>query len=123
MFGCRNVRRFCRYLSGSSANIPGGGLGSEPGRNRELARRIWLERVPDRATEREKVNTTHAQRVPGFLPSLCLTEVSPPDHSVDIASSIWDPARVRLWLSLPEPGGQAALVGRNALYPGAEDPR
>jgi 5-dehydro-2-deoxygluconokinase len=28
----------------------------------------------------EKVDTSHVQRAPGFLPSLCLTEVSPPDR-------------------------------------------
>jgi sugar/nucleoside kinase (ribokinase family) len=30
--------------------------------------------------EAEKVETHHVQTAPGFLPSLCLTEVSPPDR-------------------------------------------
>ncbi len=76
-----NVRRFSRYLGGSSANMAVGlaRLGARVG----IVGAVGEDRLSEFLIEflrREKVDTSHVQRVAGFLPSLCLTEVSPPDR-------------------------------------------
>ncbi len=64
------VRRFSRYLGGSSANMAVGlCLGDDS-----------LSRFLIGFLQAEKVETSHVQTAPGFLPSLALTEVSPPDR-------------------------------------------
>ena len=75
------VRRFSRYLGGSSANMA-------VGLSRLGARVSMIACLGDDALsdflvgflKAENVDTAHVQRAPGFLPSLCLTEVSPPDR-------------------------------------------
>ena len=75
------VRRFSRYLGGSSANMA-------VGLSRLGARTGIISCLGDDSLSRflidflkgEKVDTARVQTRAGFLPSLCLTEVSPPDH-------------------------------------------
>lgn len=75
------VRRFSRYLGGSSANMAVGLA--------RLEARVGiisclgddsLSRFLMDFLEAEEVETKHVQIAPGYLPSLCLTEVSPPDR-------------------------------------------
>jgi 5-dehydro-2-deoxygluconokinase len=75
------VRRFSRYLGGSSANMAVGlaRLGARVGMVSCLGDDSLSQYLID-FLQGEKVDTTHVQRAPGYLPSLCLTEVSPPDH-------------------------------------------
>lgn len=75
------VRRFSRYLGGSSANMAVGlaRLGASVGMVSALGDDALSEFLIE-FLQAEKVDTTHVQRVPGFLPSLCLTEVAPPDR-------------------------------------------
>ena len=75
------VRRFSRYLGGSSANMAVGlsRLGAHVGIVSSLGDDS-LSRFLIDFLEAEKVETSHVQTAPGFLPSLCLTEVSPPDR-------------------------------------------
>ena len=75
------VRRFSRYLGGSSANMAVGlaRLGAGVG----MVSCLGDDRLSDfliEFLEAEKVDTSHVQRAPGFLPSLAITEVSPPDR-------------------------------------------
>ncbi len=75
------VRRFSRYLGGSSANMAVGmsRLGASVG----IAGCVGTDALSDYLVEflkGEKVDTRQVQRVDGFLPSLCLTEVAPPDR-------------------------------------------
>jgi 5-dehydro-2-deoxygluconokinase len=74
------VRRFSRYLGGSSANMAVGlsRLGAKVGIVSCLGDDKLSEFLID-FLKKEKVDTGHIQIAPGFLPSLCLTEVSPPD--------------------------------------------
>src|SRR3954466_15518586 len=73
------VRRFSRYLGGSSANMA-------VGLSRLGGRAGILSCLGDDSLSRflidflraEKVDTALVQTRVGFLPSLCLTEVSPP---------------------------------------------
>jgi len=76
-----DVRRFSRYLGGSSANMAVGlaRLGARVGIVSALGQDSLSEFLIE-FLRREKVDVSHVQRVAGFLPSLCLTEVSPPDH-------------------------------------------
>ena len=73
------VRRFSRYLGGSSANMAVGlsrlgvGVGIVSCLGDDSLSRFLLDFL-----QAEKVETSHVQTAPGFLPSLCLTEVSPP---------------------------------------------
>jgi 5-dehydro-2-deoxygluconokinase len=75
------VRRFSRYLGGSSANMA-------VGLARLGARVAIAGAVGDEALSQylldflraEGVDVSHVQIAPGYLPSLCLTEVSPPDR-------------------------------------------
>ena len=75
------VRRFSRYLGGSSANMAVGlaRLGAKVGivscLGDDSLSRFLLDFL-----QAEKVETSHVKTAPGFLPSLCLTEVSPPDR-------------------------------------------
>jgi 5-dehydro-2-deoxygluconokinase len=75
------VRRFSRYLGGSSANMAVGlsRLGAKVGIVSCLGDDSLSRFLVD-FLEKEKVDTSHIQTAPGFLPSLCLTEVAPPDR-------------------------------------------
>ena len=75
------VRRFSRYLGGSSANMAVGlaRLGAKVGLVSCLGDDA-LSRFLIDFLESEKVGTKHIKVAPGYLPSLCLTEVSPPDR-------------------------------------------
>jgi len=75
------VRRFSRYLGGSSANMAVGlaRLGAHAGMVSCLGD-DGLSRFLLDFLQAETVETSHVQTVAGFLPSLCLTEVSPPDR-------------------------------------------
>ena len=74
------VRRFSRYLGGSSANMA-------VGLSRLGARVGMVSCLGDDALSRflidylntAGVETSHVMTAPGFLPSLAITEVSPPD--------------------------------------------
>jgi 5-dehydro-2-deoxygluconokinase len=75
------ARRFSRYLGGSSANMAVGlsRLGVQVG----IVSCLGTDSLSEFLLEflaSEKVDTRHVQRAPGYLPSLCLTEVSPPDR-------------------------------------------
>ncbi|MEO6923798.1 MAG: 5-dehydro-2-deoxygluconokinase [Bryocella sp.] len=74
------VRTFSRYLGGSSANMAVGlsRLGAKVGIISALGSDS-LSQFLTGFLQKEGVNTSHVQTAPGFLPSLCLTEVSPPD--------------------------------------------
>jgi 5-dehydro-2-deoxygluconokinase len=74
------VRQFSRYLGGSSANMAVGlaRLGAKVGMisclgNDKLSG-FLLAFLDERG-----IDTDHVQTAPGYLPSLCLTEVTPPD--------------------------------------------
>lgn len=75
------VRRFSRYLGGSSANMAVGlaRLGANVGIIGSLGTDSLSQFLFD-FLRADKVDTTHVKAVPGYLPSLCLTEVSPPDR-------------------------------------------
>jgi 5-dehydro-2-deoxygluconokinase len=75
------VRRFSRYLGGSSANMAVGlaRLGANVGIVASLGNDSLSEYLIQ-FLKSEKVDTSHVQTAPGYLPSLCLTEVSPPDR-------------------------------------------
>ena len=75
------VRRFSRYLGGSSANMAVGlaRLGARVGMVGCLGNDSLSEFLIA-FLKSENVDTSHVQIAPGYLPSLCLTEVSPPDH-------------------------------------------
>jgi 5-dehydro-2-deoxygluconokinase len=75
------VRRFSRYLGGSSANMAVGlaRLGAGVGIIGCLGTDALSEFLVD-FLRAEKVDTSRVQKAAGFLPSLCLTEISPPDH-------------------------------------------
>lgn len=75
------VRRFSRYLGGSSANMAVGlaRLGARAGiissLGDDLLSQFLLEFL-----RAEQVDVSHVHIVPGYLPSLAITEVSPPDR-------------------------------------------
>ena len=75
------VRTFSRYLGGSSANMAIGlsRLGAQVGILSCLGNDS-LSQFLREFLEAEKVETRHVQTAPGYLPSLCLTEVTPPDR-------------------------------------------
>lgn len=75
------VRRFSRYLGGSSANMAVGlsRLGARAGIISCLGSDS-LSRFLIDFLKAEDVDTSRIQTRPGYLPSLCLTEVSPPDR-------------------------------------------
>jgi 5-dehydro-2-deoxygluconokinase len=75
------VRRFSRYLGGSSANMAVGlsRLGASVGMIASLGN-DGLSEFLIHFLSAEGVDTSRIQIAPGFLPSLCLTEVSPPDR-------------------------------------------
>lgn len=75
------VRHFSRYLGGSSANMAVGlaRLGVRVGMVAALGADPLSDFLID-FLKGENVDTEHVQRVAGYLPSLCLTEVAPPDR-------------------------------------------
>jgi 5-dehydro-2-deoxygluconokinase len=75
------VRRFSRYLGGSSANMATGlaRLGAKTGIVACLGNDSLSEFLLD-FLKSEKVDVAHVKTEPAYLPSLCLTEVSPPDR-------------------------------------------
>jgi 5-dehydro-2-deoxygluconokinase len=75
------VRRFSRYLGGSSANMAVGlaRLGARVG----IVAAVGTDALSDFLVEflrAEGIDTTHVQRVAGYLPSLAITEINPPDR-------------------------------------------
>jgi len=77
----KRVRRFSRYLGGSSANIAVGlsRLGMRVG----MLGCVGNDTLGDFLVEfldAESVETRHVRKIEGYLSSLCLTEISPPDH-------------------------------------------
>jgi 5-dehydro-2-deoxygluconokinase len=77
----KDVRRFSRYLGGSSANQAVGlaRLGKHVGMVAAVSSDPLGDFLVD-YLQREGVETRSIHRVDGYLTSLCLTEVSPPDH-------------------------------------------
>lgn len=75
------VTRFRRYLGGSSANMAVGlaRQGLRTGIVSALGDDSLSQFLRDYLV-RENVDVSHVQTKPGFVPSLCLTEISPPDH-------------------------------------------
>src|SRR5438270_4508949 len=75
------VRRFSRYLGGSSANMAVGlsRLGVDVGIAAALGTDSLSQFLIDFLAA-ERVDVSRVRRSPGYLPSLCLTEVSPPDR-------------------------------------------
>jgi 5-dehydro-2-deoxygluconokinase len=75
------VRRFSRYLGGSSANMAVGlsRLGAKVGIVSSLGNDSLSSFLID-FLKKENVETSHVKTAPGYLPSLCLTEVAPPDR-------------------------------------------
>jgi 5-dehydro-2-deoxygluconokinase len=74
------VRRFSRYLGGSSANTAIGlaRLGAKTGMVSCLGTDALSGFLTD-FLRKESVDTAHVQTREGFLPSLAISEVSPPD--------------------------------------------
>jgi 5-dehydro-2-deoxygluconokinase len=75
------VRTFSRYLGGSSANMAVGlaRLGARVG----MVAALGTDALSDFLVSflaKEGVDTSHVQRVTGFLPSLAITEINPPDR-------------------------------------------
>jgi 5-dehydro-2-deoxygluconokinase len=93
------VRRFSRYLGGSSANMAVGlaRLGAQTGIIGCLGTDSLSQFLLD-FLKSEKVDTSHVSAAPGYLPSLCLTEVSPPDRFPQVFYRR-DPADTMLRLS------------------------
>ena len=75
------VGRFSRYLGGSSANMAVGlaRLGARVGIVASLGDDGLSQFLVD-FLRSENVDTSRVRSVPGYLPSLCLTEVTPPDR-------------------------------------------
>lgn len=75
------ARRFSRYLGGSSANMAVGlaRLGGRVGMISCLGADSLSQFLVDFLSE-EKVDTAQIHRKPGYLPSLAVTEISPPDR-------------------------------------------
>ena len=75
------VRRFSRYLGGSSANMAVGlaRLGAQVGMISCLGE-DRLSRFLIDFLNSEGVDTSHVKTATGYMPSLCLTEVSPPNR-------------------------------------------
>jgi 5-dehydro-2-deoxygluconokinase len=75
------ARRFSRYLGGSSANMAVGlsRLGAQVGMIAALGTDSLSQFLLDFLAA-ERVDVSHIKRSPGFLPSLAITEVSPPDR-------------------------------------------
>jgi len=90
------VRRFSRYLGGSSANMAVGlaRLGARTGMVACLGSDS-LSRFLIEFLNQENVDTSHVQIAPGYLPSLAITEVSPPNSFPQVFYR-HDPADTRL---------------------------
>lgn len=93
------VRRFSRYLGGSSANMAVGlaRLGARVGMVGCLGTDSLSEFLLE-FLRGESVDTSHVKTAAGYLPSLCLTEVSPPDRFPQVFYRR-DPADTQLDLS------------------------
>ncbi|MCC7234390.1 MAG: 5-dehydro-2-deoxygluconokinase [Bryobacterales bacterium] len=90
------VRTFSRYLGGSSANMAVG-LARQGVRVGMIAA-LGADALSDfllNFLQKEKVDTSHVQRVKGYLPSLAITEITPPDHFPQVFYR-HDPADVML---------------------------
>lgn len=98
------VRRFSRYLGGSSANIAVGlaRLGAQVGMIAAVGEDA-LSSFLLNFLGHEHVDTAHVQRIAGYLPSLCLTEVTPPDHFPQVFYR-HDPADAMLTVSSSDLG-------------------
>lgn len=75
------VRHFSRYLGGSSANMAVGL--SRLGAKAAIISCLGNDQLSDYLREflgGEGVDTSRVQTAPGYLPSLCLTEVTPPNR-------------------------------------------
>ncbi|SPE34419.1 hypothetical protein SBA6_380005 [Candidatus Sulfopaludibacter sp. SbA6] len=94
-----------------------------------------ISRLPIEFLNQEKVDTRHVQIPPGYLPSPAIAEVSPPGGFPLLRAGDHEPASLRTLpacaRAISESSARAlasgsnvrgALVGRNVLYPGAEDP-
>lgn len=90
------VRTFSRYLGGSSANMAVGlsRLGAQVGMLSCLGSDSLSQFLRDYLVK-ENVDISHVQTAPGFLPSLAITEVTPPDHFPQVFYR-QDPADTRL---------------------------
>ena len=77
----KDVTRFARYLGGSSANIAVGlsRLGLRVGMISCVAADPLGEYLAE-YLQKESVDARFVCRKPGYLTSLCLTEISPPNH-------------------------------------------
>lgn len=93
------ARRFTRYLGGSSANMAVGlsRLGANVGIVSCLGTDALSQFLID-FLNAENVDTAHVQRRAGYLPSLAVTEVSPPDKFPQVFYR-HDPADVMLAIS------------------------
>ena len=106
------VRRFSRYLGGSSANMAVGlaRLGTRVGMLSCLGQDSLSQFLID-FLQAENVDTSHVQRIPGYLPSLAVTEVSPPDRFPQVFGAI-GAERADLMLA-----GSAIFAAICALWP------
>ena len=104
------VRRFSRYLGGSSANMAVGlsRLGAHVGMVSCLGDDS-LSRFLIDFLENEKVETSHVQTAPGYLPSLAITEVSPPDRFPQVFYRR-DPVDTMLDATLSVRDGELVLI-------------
>ncbi|MEK7407824.1 MAG: 5-dehydro-2-deoxygluconokinase [Acidobacteriota bacterium] len=98
------VRRFSRYLGGSSANMAVGlaRLGVRVGMVSALGTDGISQFLVD-FLRAEQVDTTYVKQAAGLLPSLALTEVSPPDRFPQVFYR-QDPADVHIELGEDELG-------------------
>jgi 5-dehydro-2-deoxygluconokinase len=100
----KDVPRFSRYLGGSSANMAVGlsRLGLRAGiiscLGTDALSRYLLEYL-----EEEGVDVSRVATRPGYLPSLCLTEVSPPDRFPQVFYRV-DPADAQVEVGPSERG-------------------
>ena len=90
------AERFQRYLGGSSANMAVGlaRLGLRVGMVSCLGDDALSSFLRGYLLA-EGVDTAHVQTAPGFLPSLCLTEISPPDRFPQVFYRV-DPVDTKL---------------------------
>ena len=106
------VRRFSRYLGGSSANMAVGlaRLGANVG----IVACLGTDSLSDYLIgflRSENVDTTHVTRAPGFLPSLAITEVTPPDRFPQVFYR-HDPADTKLDVN----AGQLDYVAGSRMF-------
>ena len=104
--------KFSRYLGGSSANMAVGlsRLGARVGITAAVGTDALSDFLVD-YLKSENVDTQYIKRVPGALPSLCLTEISPPDKFPQVFYRN-DPADVQLDLDEEE----LAFLGTGRIF-------